>query len=333
MSEGTAGEFDPNLFVTNRAYSDLFAYVENRVSSSLAIDTSQKVDRFREEFENTVLNFRSSGAHVFTYYAPLPADSAVVSAGNTGVELDQSRFSYSHILAHFVRAAHALIPKCNIILVTSGEAEVGDGLKGAQIVRLKVDSYSPMLERAYAMNAYVKSSLFTANTLFLDSDAIINGNIQDIFDRKFDVGLTFREDSHLMPINEGVLLASARNKSAVHDFFDRYLGTYTNLLEDLKIAERFGSEFSNLKKWRGGQLSLNAVVADQLARRRNSESGGQRGRSNLEFFHCDRYNFTPGARAYSDSELSEKKIIHLKGNLKEHLNVIVKLQTRLGRVK
>jgi len=333
MPESPADEFDPNLFLANKAYGDLLPYAARHVSQELPTEVVRRVEHFRQEFESTDLNFESSGTHVFTYYAPLPADSAVVTAGNTGVELDQSRFSYSDILAHFVRAANALIPKCSVILVTSREAEVGEGLKGVQVVRLNVDTSSPMLERAYVMNAYVKSSLFTANTFFLDSDAIINGPIQDVFDRKFDVGLTFREDPYLMPINEGVVLASGANKSAVKNFFDFYLGTYTSLVTDAEIAERFGSEFSNLKKWRGGQLSLNAVVADQFARHLNPDKDARGYLSQLEFLHCDEYNFSPDARAYSDSELGAKKVIHLKGNLKEHLSVIVNLQARLGRVK
>ena len=58
-----------------------------------------------------------------------------------------------------------------------------------------------------------------------------------------------------MPINEGVIITENHSQECI-DFFAHYMGTYQWVKEDKKIQKITGND---LMRWRGGQLSLNAI--------------------------------------------------------------------------
>ena len=72
----------------------------------------------------------------------------------------------------------------------------------------------------------------------------------------FDVAVTARFAPNLMPVNEGVILAKGISTGA-KKFFSHYIGTYDRIKDDKIIQNICGND---LMRWRGGQLSLNAVI-------------------------------------------------------------------------
>ena len=70
------------------------------------------------------------------------------------------------------------------------------------------------------------------------------------------VAVTARFAPNLMPINEGVIFAD-NDHQYTKDFFARYIGTYNSILKSETIQMIMNN--IDLKRWRGGQLSLNAI--------------------------------------------------------------------------
>jgi hypothetical protein len=226
-------------------------------------------------------------------------------------QLDPQQFDYVGILARFIERARAHAGGSLRIYLATGEGSrcATLGAPDVTVVELPIDGTQPMYDRATALLAYARSKAFDADTLCLDSDALINRPPAEIFELGFDIALTYREVERLMPLNEGVMLISPRRPSAAARFLQRRLATYDRLAADEVVTGYYG----DVKRWRGGQLALNAVAADLLPASpyREASAAGAR----LRFLPCDSFNFTAaeGEAASSLDRLAERYVIHYKG--------------------
>ncbi|HKT34897.1 MAG TPA: hypothetical protein VJR03_08685 [Nitrospira sp.] len=159
-----------------------------------------------------------------------------------------------------------------------------------------------MLERAVAQERYVLASHMAAPMVLLDSDMLLNGSLQTVFERTFDVALTWRPN-HEMPINGGLVILNNERPHVVKDFFSRYVSVYRR-----KYAEQ--------ARWFGDQLALQECVG--LQGEAMSDYGVvERDGCRLLLLPCTRYNFSPHNR-YRDicSRLPDKAVLHFKGQRK-----------------
>jgi len=224
---------------------------------------------------------------------------------------------------HCIAAALAAQPGARFILATDGQFLTDIEHPSLTIVRLPLDQASPMYERVIAMCAFVRSRQFSAPTAFLDSDAFLNAPIANLFQGHFDIGATYRPDPGLMPINEGVIFAHSRNKDLVRAFFAGYLGTYDRLCGNAAVTGYYG----NIKRWRGGQLSLNALTCPQgvPSALDSAKAFGAR----IRYYPCSTFNFSIEMdRPYSARQLDTRAVLHLKGPRKAILDPIVAYQTQ-----
>jgi hypothetical protein len=174
----------------------------------------------------------------WTYHVPVPPDQTKIEYPD--VRMDQGAFDYEALLSHWQRAA------CRVAATPFVER----GWIG-------VDAASPMYCRVVAMAELVDHNL-DQPTVFLDSDAFLNADISHIFDGDWDIGCTYRHNMG-MHLNEGVIFANNKRPDAVRSFFQAYLDTYHRILETPEHVSKYG----NLKRWRGGQLSLNTLACPQ----------------------------------------------------------------------
>lgn len=116
----------------------------------------------------------------------------------------------------------------------------------AMVSRHDVNSADLMLARTRAQRQFVGAYDFSLPLIFLDLDILINRPVASLFDRQFDIGLTWRRKRE-MPINGGVILASNRRPEKATHFFDRWLQVY---------EERYSAESG----WWGDQRALNELV-------------------------------------------------------------------------
>jgi hypothetical protein len=236
----------------------------------------------------------------WTYHVPVPPDQTKIEYPD--VRLDQGAFDYEALLSHWQRAA------CRVAATPFVER----GWIG-------VDTAAPMYCRVVAMAEFVDHNL-DQPTVFLDSDAFLNADISHIFDGDWDIGVTYRHNMG-MALNEGVIFANNKRPDAVRSFFGAYLDTYHDLLQDPVLDVKYGG---NLKRWRGGQLSLNTLACPQgfPTSLDYQEIAGAR----VAYFPCFRWNFS--CERIVPEELDTKAIVHLKGARKHLLDDLITYQEK-----
>ena len=299
----------------------LIALARAERSDQLAPATQQRLAAFQAAFDQAPLPATPPTAICFAFHASVPAAQSAVQYRD--VAIDHGKFDYDRIVRHCIAAALAAQPNCHFVLATDAAFLPGLAHPNLTVVRLPLDSASPMYERVVAMCAYVRSRQFGAPTTFLDSDAFLNAPAAPIFAAPFDIGVTYRPDPGLMPINEGVIFANHRNPQAVRGFFTGYLGTYDRLCVHPTVTGYYG----NVKRWRGGQLSLNALscppgIPSELDA---AELFGAK----IRYYPCSTFNFSIELdRPYSPKQLDAKAVLHLKGPRKAILDQIIAYQAR-----
>jgi asparagine synthase (glutamine-hydrolysing) len=280
----------------------------------LAKPLPRRLDAPPPGIEGLIAAFDNAGVgpapvNVFTYHTRVEADYRPIETFDVK-GLDHRKFDYDYILAYFSHAAAGFFPGANVILVTDGDSPAPPGHRFSHVVRLDVNRDEPMYQRVRAMAAYVNSSAFTATTLFLDSDAFVGQDFRAALEADFDIAATFRPDP-AMVLNEGVQVASHRRPEKVRAFYNGYLATYEKLAEDPDVQARYPH---GIRKWRGGQLSLNSVAWDGAWPEAGEirELDGTR----VLYLPCSDYNHKPGL---SDGlrDLLAKQVVHFKGNAKE----------------
>jgi hypothetical protein len=298
----------------------LIAIARGERSGEMVPATAARLAQFQAAFDAAPAPATPPAAICFAFHASVPQAEAAIKYRD--VAIDHSKFDYDRIVRHCIASALAAQPGGRFVLATDGEFLTNLSHPALTIVRLPLDAASPMYERVVAMCAFVRSRQFNAPTAFLDSDAFLNAPIAGLFQGHFDIGATYRPDPGLMPINEGVIFANSRNKDLVRGFFTGYLGTYDRLTQNATVTGYYG----NVKRWRGGQLSLNALtcppgVPSELD---SAKAFGAR----IRYYPCSTFNFSIDLdRPYSGRQLDVKAVLHLKGPRKAILDQIVAYQT------
>jgi hypothetical protein len=159
-----------------------------------------------------------------------------------------------------------------------------------------------MLERALAQERYLLASDMSAPMVLLDSDILLNGPLRNVFERPFDVALTWRPH-HEMPINGGMIILNNERPEVAKAFFSRYVSVYRQ-------------KYTEQSKWFGDQFALRDCVglrAEDMSEYQTVERDGCR----LLLLPCSSYNFSPHNRYRAIcSRLPEKAVLHFKGQRK-----------------
>jgi len=268
--------------------------------------------------------------NIFVYHYDMSEDAKLVYfyGDNDAIE-NVGEINYSLVLKTFLKAIEVWLPQANVYLVTGKDSSY-EALESSRVkvVYLDVSKETPMYSRVQAMYAYVHSNAFNQDTVFLDSDAFVNKKITDYLDSDFDIALTVRDTKSLMPINEGVIIAKYLNPNNVRKFFKRYLSTYHALIDD-EMAKK---AYTDIRRWRGGQLSLNAIGTNLLpySPYRQIEVSSIRLRS----LPCDMFNYywEYNQKGLTLDVLKEKVVIHLKGGRKGSMEELCKIFDVIWRV-
>jgi hypothetical protein len=263
--------------------------------------------------------------NVFLYHQTVSQKSANVNTFDIK-NLDHSAFDYDALIRRNISVALWSNPGCRVILATDREF-MSRGITDSRVsvVRLDLAAGEPMFQRVATMLAYVESTAFTAPTIFLDSDAFLLRAACGVFANDFDVGVTYRDIGGQMPVNEGVILANARNPECVGRFFQTYLATYLNLERHPLVTSTYG----DVRRWRGGQLSINAVSGGWSRYAASIADGDFGGR--LAYLPCSRYNLSPAEEGdIQASVLRRALVLHLKGSRKPWLDRMTELLVAQG---
>ena len=242
------------------------------------------------------------------YHVPFEANQDK-SIGSFDVPtIDHSKIKHLELVRWTIQAIQDIVPQAEIIVCT--DEEFGEQLKDLKptILIPSVERNRPMYYRARTYNTIIQNRWTNGVTVFLDSDAIVLKDPSALPEQlEFKIGVTARYAPNLMPINEGVIICESQSQECV-DFFAHYMGTYESIKEDRKIQSVTGND---LMRWRGGQLSLNAVCpGNKMLDARDSNRY-------LKILPCSIYNYAVKSKNEINS-LREKNIYiaHIKGKAK-----------------
>ena len=200
------------------------------------------------------------------------------------------------------RSINLFHPQSRLCVLTSAETDLTPLRMQYQRLDNDIDVKALMLARSISQQKMVRDNDFSLPIVFADSDILINGNFQNVFDEDFDVALTWRTSAH-MPINGGLLILNNQRPNVVRRFFDQFIEVYRE-----KYLDDAG--------WYGDQLALRDVCGvsyREMRDRRLIEVNGCR----LLFLPCDRYNYTPADSYASIVEpIYQSAVLHFKGHRK-----------------
>lgn len=298
----------------------LISIARSERSGEIAPATASRLAQFQAAFDAAAAPPAAPAAICFGFHSSFPQSEA---ADDRDGAINHGKLDYDRIVRHCIAAALAAQPGARFVLATDSQFLSDIEHPSLTIVRLPLDQASPMYERVIAMCAFVRSRQFNAPTAFLDSDAFLNAPIANLFQGHFDIGATYRPDPGLMPINEGVIFANSRNKDLVRAFFAGYLGTYDRLCGNAAVTGHYG----NIKRWRGGQLSLNALTCPQgvPSALDSAKAFGAR----IRYYPCSTFNFSIEMdRPRSGRQLDTRAVLHLKGPRTAVLDPIIAYQAQ-----
>ena len=252
--------------------------------------------------------------NVVLFHVKIPADAGEIKAPDIR-NLDHNQIDYEALIRLNIDIALRTNSRARVFLLTD-HTFLSDLKEHGRlhVARLRVNTREPMFERVLTMTAYVRSKLFDEPTVFLDSDAFLIRPIHNIFMNHFDVGLTHRHIVGQMPINEGVIFANNMNRKAVRKVFDSYLASYLAIESDPGISKIY----SNLRRWRGGQLSVNSIgQGGQVYTSGFSTKSSAR----MVYLPCAVYNLSQIEEQEVNSNLPLRSaVLHLKGLRKNWIN-------------
>lgn len=282
------------------------AHAAGLATMALAPKIESRIATLAQAFDAAVAGLPPAPLTVLIYHLKLPEEHRHIDY--VDIQADQGRIDYTSVLQHTFAMARGFNPDCRILYVTGESDDTAFVPADVTVVRLPLNPGWLMYERVVAMNAYLASAAFTGHTAFLDSDAFANAPLETVFDLDFDVAVTYRTSPGLMPLNEGVIFATRRPGDGAKAFFRRYLGTYEALCDDARVKEVYG----DIRRWRGGQLSLNgaAIATGHLSDLDRRMIDG----ALVRYLNCDDFNFfIRDSEQYSKFQLKRKYVLHLKG--------------------
>lgn len=307
---------------------DIVDHARTCVRSVLSPSMRDTLSKYTSAFDAAHIEEPAVTLNLFVFHVEVPESHRVIDY--IDVKHDHGAFDYGKLASHFLWAGSNFDRGVRVYYVTDETSALPRQLpQNTIVIRLAMDPTAPMLERVIAMNAYVQSRAFSRNTAFLDSDAYPNRSLGSIFNGRFDVGVTYRTTPGYMPLNEGVIFCSQDDREAVRNFFSAYLGTYESIMQDATIRDYYG----DIKRWRGGQLSLNAVACPQVSLREIKQVKDFRvGGSRIGLLPCNLFNYwvtrahRPGTRTWD-----RKFVLHLKGDSKKFIDDVIAYQVKRAR--
>lgn len=295
-------------------------HVSEQATDTMPADVAARVASLVPRFDAAVEGRPAAPLNIVVFHMKVPEEHRYINY--VDVKGDHGSIDYKSVLSHFFTISRAHHPDCRIVFITGESDETDFVPDDVIVVRLPLNPAWLMYERVVAVNGFMQSKAFAANTVLLDGDAFPNHPLGRVFQLPFDVAVTFRDDPGFVPLNEGVIFAAARDIPATRAFFWRYLATYEALCRDERVI-RF---YNDIKRWRGGQLSLNATAAIRGAIS-EADSCFIAG-AVVRYLPCSDYNyfFSKKNASYPYEVLRRKYVLHLKGGLKNVLEQIRQMQ-------
>ena len=226
------------------------------------------------------------------------------------------------LLRMSIKSIIATNPDAQIVLLTN--KSFGTKLSDMNISLLfpDVDSSLTMYSRAKTYNTIVQKDIVGGKVVFMDSDTMVLRSLSNLrTNLSNSITLTRRFAPNLMPINESLMIINSHREYA-KDFFSHLMGTYEWIKNDNVIKGIVGLD---LRRWRGGILSLNAICPGI----RNTTFLDSN--KDITILPSEKYHHTPPSLSAIKYAITGEEIfsIHLKGNVKDRKSNLEKVENLL----
>lgn len=203
------------------------------------------------------------------------------------------------------KSVNVFHPGSRLCILTSARTDLLALKMDYQRLDSEIDPKALMLSRSLAQQEMVDHDDFSLPIVLIDSDILMNGSLEPVFEQDFDVALTWRKSVN-MPINGGLLILNNRRPDVVRKFFDDFVAIYRE-----KYIDGAG--------WYGDQLALRdvcGVTYREMRDRKLIEVNGCK----ILFLPCDHYNFTPEDNfAAVMDPIPKAVVLHFKGYRKRFM--------------
>lgn len=216
---------------------------------------------------------------------------------------------YRELISLVFQSASLFHPNCKRVMLSDQESPFDYLEPDIEVHRRQTDTDNIplMLNRLLTQISYVRSNDSRSHLTFLDSDILINANLEDLFQQDFDIALTYR-DFEDMPINWGVMFISQQGQSRAIKFLEEVAKVY---------QERY---LTNDIFW-CDQYALIDVIGREHFFNRQSDTLYVHS-TKILLIPCSVYNFSPEPTLDSIvPALKDKKILHFKGPRKRLMRI------------
>ncbi len=258
----------------------------------------------------------------FIYHVPVENTTDSIISSFDILKFDMNNPNRSKLVRMCIKSILRSNPQAQIVLITDEEYSKEFLDLNVSFLKPKVDKSRPMYFRVKTYNTLIQSSITEGKIILLDSDLLVLKSFLNL-DKKFifDIALTRRYSPTLMPINEGMIIINNINQ-AVKEFFAQYIAVYDWLRNDSKITKLVGVD---LMKWRGGQLSLNAICPG-IKNTTFMDSN-----KSIMILPSDKYNHNPPSLSAIRDAIAKESIYacHLKGRVKDNISNLNEIENIL----
>ena len=242
--------------------------------------------------------------------------------------------------------AHRRSPGGRVVLVTNAVADFAGRPHLAVERRELADPAMLQYDRTRCYRDYIAArvgSTDRAGAVFLDTDALALQELAPLFDRPFDVALTYLEealvppptaldrwglpdDGRLSAINFGVM--AARFTPAAVAFFDaaldrfaaiagegaQFLGAARNSFRAADPSAGSHFRIGDVRTWGGGQFALTSLLSSNLFGTFCAD--GAIAGARVRLLPSEQWNFSPPGGPMTMETLDGRYVLHLKGSRK-----------------
>lgn len=223
----------------------------------------------------------------------------------------ESNINYQTIINLMFLSASLFNDKPLKVVLSDLHTELSQLLPEAIVRRYVIDSRDVMLSRLATQIQFLKETNEESSIVMLDSDILLNGNLDFLLEQDFDIGLTVRNPAPIhegisMPINGGIFFIPAYRKTAATQFLEKVYAVYQE-------------HYSHTAQWWGDQFALAQVVEQ------SSVSSFEPGIIDVNgvkvcLLDCDKFNFSPDFETDLDLTIFENSLIlHFKGLRKQFM--------------
>jgi len=238
-----------------------------------------------------------------------------------GVDL-MMQSSYEAQINWLFRSADRFYPGCRKVIITDQntrfEAAISQHLQGeTEIFRSQFPGSGAMLSRARAQTEWLAAEALRGDVqdhpiVMLDSDILINRELEALGANDYDIGLTHRRHDE-MPINGGTFFIAPQARAAALQFSRWVQLTYeTGFAQDIW----YGHQHALIKTidWQNYRKTLKSE--DRILLLPSPFSQEESDPVRIRLFGRHHWNHTASVKVSHIKQMPEARILHFKGPLK-----------------